>query len=390
MPQPPTIDRDALVALLSQLVAIDSVNPAYAPSSNEKAIAELIQDLLLRWNIPFDTQPVWPNRANVIARLPGSGRGRLLFEAHMDTASIDNMTIDPLTPRCEGGRLYGRGACDTKGGLASMLYALNLVRQAGSPPASTILFAATVDEEHAFRGVSHLVASGLSADGAVVAEPTDLNVVVAHKGCLRWRITVRGKAAHSSKPQLGVNAIVNMMHLVEAIEQDLVVHLADTDHPLLGPPTLNIGTIRGGTQVNMVPQACSIEIDRRLLPGETRDTVWEEFQRVLDHQQALHGSIDVVMEAPTLEDWPLETDPRADVVAVAEQACRQVLGNARRIGVPYGTDASKLSRAGVPSIVLGPGSIDQAHSSVEFVAIDQVVQAAEIYARMMLGFARQG
>ena len=383
----PTIDRDELVSLLSQLVSTHSVNPAYEPSSNEKAMAELIQDLLSQWKIPFETQLVRPDRSNVIAKLPGSGSKALLFEAHMDTVSVEKMAIDPFTPKREGDRLYGRGSCDTKGGLAAMLYALKLVHQAGPPPGSTILFAATVDEEHGFQGVSHLVASGVHADGAVIAEPTDLDVVVAHKGVLRWRITVHGKAAHSSKPHLGVNAIVNMMHIVEAIERELMPKLAAKDHPLLGPATLSVGTIRGGTQVNTVPQACSIEIDRRLLPGETSETVWKEFQQVLDEQKALHPSIDVVMEDPMLEDGPLATDPREDIVTVAEAACREVRGTARKIGVPYGTDASKLSRAGIPSIVLGPGSVDQAHSSIEFVSIDQVVDAAEIYARMMLGFA---
>ncbi|MFV2068434.1 MAG: ArgE/DapE family deacylase, partial [Pirellulales bacterium] len=314
----PTIDRDELVALLSQLVSINSVNPAYARSCNEKAMAELIQDLLSQWKIPFETQLVEPDRSNVIARLPGGGRGTLLFEAHMDTVSIEKMAIDPLAPKREGDRLYGRGACDTKGGMAAMLYALKRVHQAGPPTASTILFAATVDEEHGFQGISHLVASGIRADGAVVAEPTDLDVVVAHKGVLRWRITVRGKAAHSSKPHLGVNAIVNMMHIIEAIERELMPKLTASDHPLLGPATLSVGTIHGGTQVNTVPQACSIEIDRRLLPGETSETVWKEFQQVLDKQMALHPSLDVVMEDPMLEDGPLATDPQANVVAVAE------------------------------------------------------------------------
>ena len=379
-------DRRETLRLLSDLVSINSVNPAYDPESNEERMADYIEDLFSAWRIPFEVQPVAPHRRNLVARLEGHSRRTLLFEAHMDTASTRGMTVSPFDPRCEGDRLYGRGSCDTKGGLAAMLCALKLVKDMGALPKSSIVLAATVDEEHAFRGVAHLIKAGVQADGAVVAEPTDLNVVVAHKGCLRWKILTRGRAAHSSKPHLGVNAILRMVKLVEAIRREVIPAIEENQHPLLGRASLNIGVIQGGVQINMVPDTCEIELDRRLLPGETRDSVWQEFEPVLEALRDEDPSFEASMEAPMLEDRALETDSRERVVEVASEVAASVLGKHQVSGVPYGSDASKLSRAGIPSIVLGPGSIDQAHSAAEFVSIEQVVQAAEIYAGMMTKF----
>jgi acetylornithine deacetylase len=303
----------------------------------------------------------------------------------MDTVSILGMDIPPFEPRIEKNRLWGRGSCDTKAGLAAMLYALKTVSAVG-PPSCTIMLAATVDEEYAFRGVSHLIDSGIKADAAVVSEPTGLDVVIAHKGCLRWRILTRGKAAHSSKVHLGLNAISKMAGVIQAIDTRLVPTYSRKCHPLLGTATLNIGMIEGGIQVNTVPDRCAIEVDRRMLPGESKDSVWAEFAEVLSGLRDADPALQVEMEEPKLYSVPLETDEREHVVRVAQEACRETTGRGITAGVPYGTDASKLSRVGIPSIVLGPGNIDQAHSSVEFVDLDQVTQAAEIYARMMLSF----
>lgn len=380
------IHREELVAILAELVSIKSVNPAYDPGSNEAGVARYVADKLTGWKISHRLHEVFPGRPNVLAEVPGRNPGRrLLFEAHMDTVSISGMEIPPFEPRIEENRLFGRGSCDTKGGLAAMLYALKTVGAEG-PPSCTVLLAATVDEEYAFAGVRHLIDSGIKADASVVSEPTSLDTVIAHKGALRWRIITRGRAAHSSKVHLGINAISKMAGVIRAIDARLVPAYSAKSHPLLGPATLNIGLIEGGIQVNTVPDRCAIEVDRRMLPGESKESVWNEFGEVLDALRAADRELEVEMEEPKLYSFPLETDEHERVVTTAQEACRQTTGRGMIVGVPFGTDASKLSRVGIPSIVLGPGSIDQAHSAVEFVDLDQVVQAAEIYARMMLSF----
>jgi acetylornithine deacetylase len=208
-----------------------------------------------------------------------------------------------------------------------------------------------------------------------------MRLAIASKGVLRWRIRCRGKAAHSSKPELGVNAIVNMARLILALEEDRE-KLNSRHHPLLGHPACNIGVIEGGRQVNFVPDFCTIEIDRRLLPGETIAGVLEHYQRLLDG----HPELDAVMEPPMLEDGPLETSREAKVVRCASEALARVGLEPEPVGVPYGSDASKLGRAGIPSVILGPGSIDQAHAAVEYVECGQVEQAEAFYRALMLRF----
>jgi acetylornithine deacetylase len=220
-----------------------------------------------------------------------------------------------------------------------------------------------------------------------VAEPTGLRAVIASKGVLRWRIMVRGKSAHSSKPHLGVNAINHMARVVIALEEDHQ-RLAAREHPLLGPATCNVGVIRGGVQVNFVPDECAIEIDRRLLPGERAHEVLAHYQRLLDDLKSKHPTLDAFMEdPPLLTDEALETAADSAPAQLASTLLQEMGFDGTPCGVPFGSDASKLSRAGIPSFVFGPGSIDQAHGAVEFVELDQVEQAFEFYRNFILRFA---
>lgn len=380
------INQEELIELLASLVAIRSVNTSLDPEGSEKEISTFIQGYLKRHSVEFEIQEVWPDRPNVVATVPGRGDRRLLFESHMDTVPLEGMEIEPLNPRVENGRMYGRGSCDTKAGLAAMLFALKTLKENELTPSASITLAATVDEEFSFGGVSHLVNSGFRADAAVVSEPTELDVIIAHKGCLRWRIAVKGRAAHSSKVHLGINAISHMARIIQAVEEVLEPRYQTYSHPLLGNPTVNVGMIEGGVQVNTVPDYCVIGLDRRTLPGETRESVWREFEEVIETVRYRVPELNAAMEEPFLEDFPLETAENESIVQLASKYSREVAGNGAIRGVPYGTDASKLSRAGIPSIVLGPGCIDQAHSAIEFVSLEQVVQAAEIYLQIMLDF----
>jgi acetylornithine deacetylase len=325
-------------------------------------------------------QEAFPGRPNLIARLPGQDSSRrLVFEAHTDTVSVGNMTIPPFDPVISEGRLYGRGSCDTKAGLAAMAYAATSLKSAGIVPPCEVWVVAAADEEYSFGGVRRLLA-GLQATAAVVSEPTQMRVAIASKGVLRWRIQCRGKAAHSSKPQNGINAITNMARVILALEED-GARLQSTSHPLLGNATLNVGIIEGGRQVNVVPDLCTIDLDRRLLPGEKIPQVLAHYRSLLD------PGLDAHFETPMLEDEALETSCETDLVQRALRVSQELGMNPAPLGVPFGTDASKFSRAGIPSIICGPGSIDLAHGAIEFVEISQVEQAVEFYRRLMLAFA---
>lgn len=362
---------------LCDLIRINSVNPAYAKGVPESAIQRFVYDFFERAGIAVETREVLHGRPNVIAKIPGADPDRrLLFEAHVDTAGIENMTISPFETVILGDRLYGRGACDTKGGLAAMMHALANIKRSGIVPTCDVWLAATVDEEHSYRGVLGLC-EGLRATGAVVAEPTDMRLVVASKGCLRWRMVMKGRAAHSSKPHLGVSAITPMARLIVALEEE-ALELAAAQHPLVGAPTLNVGVIQGGAQVNIVPEECYIEIDRRLIPGEDIGKI-EQYYRLLPHRLEQRYPDVKVTHVPLLADWPMETSADSHIVAAAAAVLDKNGLSPQAVGVPFGSDASKLTRVGIPAIVLGPGSIDQAHTADEYVPLDAVLTAVKVY-----------
>lgn len=374
-----------LVDTLASLVRINSVNSFYAGGPGEGEIAAWIVNFFRNRHIEVGEQPVLPGRSNVIARLPGRNRERtVILEAHMDTVSVEGMSIDPFSANIDGGRLYGRGACDTKAGLAGMMCAVAALHAERKIPPCDVWLAAVVDEEFSFSGVAKLC-EGLVAHAAIVAEPTNLRAVIASKGVLRWRIVARGRSAHSSKPHLGVNAINHMARVILELEKDHR-QLAAVEHPLLGPATCNVGIIHGGVQVNFVPDRCAIEIDRRLLPGESIEGVLAHYQRLLDDLSRQHSTMQFEMEAPMLADYPLSTSADSPPAQLASQILSGMKLNETPCGVPFGSDASKLGRQGIPSLIFGPGSIDQAHAAVEYIDLDQVQRAFEFYREFLLRF----
>ncbi len=373
------------VRLLADLVALESVNPAYPGGARgETGVAAYVEDYCHLLGLEVWRQPVLPGRENVVAelRVPGA-RHTLLFEAHMDTVSLDGIGERGLQPQVRDGRLYGRGACDAKGALAAMLAALRTLIDRRDALAVNVVLAATVDEEYRYRGIlafiEQFIDAGRRVDAAVVGEPTQLALVVAHKGCVRTRITTIGRAAHSSRPEEGINAIEAMVELIAALSRHRR-HLAQRRHPLAGSPTLSIGRIWGGTAVNIVPERCTIELDRRLIPGETAESALAELDAVLGEVRVGSPAVVIEREPPFVADWALDTPPDAAIVQAAAAACRALGRPDQPAGVAYGSDASKLwALRAIPSIVLGPGSIAQAHTTDEFVPLDQFVGAAELY-----------
>jgi acetylornithine deacetylase/succinyl-diaminopimelate desuccinylase family protein len=375
----------ALIETLASLIHIESVNPAYNPESSEAEIQRYVLNFFRSRGIQVCEQEVLQGRSNVIAKIPGKDSARrIVFEAHCDTAAVDGMKIRPFDSEIRDGRMYGRGACDTKAGLAAMMHAIADLNHMDAQPRCEVWVASTVDEEHSYRGVLK-ICENLKAVAAVVSEPTEMKMAIASKGCLRWRVTVKGKAAHSSKPNLGMNAIELMASVVQSLE-DHSRELNALKHPLVGSPTLNIGRIQGGTQVNVVPEACWIEIDRRLIPGEMPEEVFRSYRELFNGLQASIPHLEWSMQAPMLEDGPMETPAESPIVSCARRVLKQAGLDDCAIGVPFGSDASKFARAGVPSIVLGPGSIDQAHTSDEYVALEEVEKAFVVYRNLMKSF----
>ncbi|MCC6589872.1 MAG: M20 family metallopeptidase [Bryobacterales bacterium] len=373
-----------VLSVLADLIRIKSINPAYDNGVSEAAMAAYVKKFFEPLGLETWEQEAYPGSPNLIVRLPGESRRKVILEAHMDTASINGMTIDPFDPVIKNGLMYGRGSCDTKAGLAGMMVAMAELAEQGIKPPHEVWLCAAADEEYSFRGVLKLCAElkkeADPAVAAIVAEPTELRLVIASKGVLRWKVNTRGRAAHSSKPHLGVNAIENMSRLVLALAEENR-KLAEHKHPLLGPGTLNVGVIHGGVQVNFVPDWCTVEIDRRLLPGEDSAAVHEYYGRFFDSL-----GFNAWQEAPMLADEALNTAPGQAMVRCASQVLNGIGLDGEPVGVPYGSDASKLARIGVPSIIYGPGSIDQAHAAVEWVDCRQVEQATDFYRRFLVDF----
>ena len=385
-----------VVETLCELVRLPSVNPMGRDASGgeflEYRVTEYLERVFDRLGLASQRQTVAPNRDNILARLDGDvlpeeGGPILMLEVHQDTVPVDGMTIPPWTPEVRNGRVYGRGACDVKGGMAAILAAVSRLVEQRPSRLATIVIACSVNEEYGFTGASampQLWNGGDRAivprapDAVIVAEPTELDVVVTHKGVVRWRCHARGRAAHASQPDRGVNAIYRMARVLAAMEQyarDVVPRLGQ--HPLLGTPTLNVGVISGGVSVNTVPDHCTIEIDRRLLPHEDPREAFEHAKSYLANAGGAEAAGE--HDEPHQQICGLQDDRNGALAASLTAAVERHGRTSRCIGVPYGTDAPVFSSLGIPTVVFGPGSIQQAHTADEWIAVDQLLAAVDVF-----------
>jgi acetylornithine deacetylase len=384
---------DDVVRLLSTLVAIPSVNPMKpAPASSdvfEGRLTEFLESWLGALGVECRRQAIAPGRDNLLAwyESPSTCR-RILFDVHQDTVPIDGMTVPPFVPSISQGRLYGRGACDVKGSMAAMLLAFARLVKERPIGSASVLLACTVDEEYTHLGSSRLAATGHGADLAIVAEPTCLDLVDCHKGALRFKVRTRGVACHSSTPDRGKNAIYRMARVLEWLERHASELARSRSDPRLGPPTLSVGRIGGGQSVNVVPDRCEIEIDRRVIPGEDVIAWMHELRKSLE--QSLAAASWIEFEDPWVDMPPLVAgatgwiEPLRDAISVATGHRPDVLG------VPFGTDAGPLSAGGTPCVVFGPGDIAQAHTDDEWIELEQVELAVEAYYRIALALGCVG
>jgi len=374
------VDRAFVVDLLKDLIAANSVNPTVGRGPGESAVADLIYDRFTSiGGLEVRRQQVGDGRSNVIAILKGSGGGRsLMLNGHMDTVGVDGMIIEPFKPFIENGRLHGRGACDMKGALAGMIGALKSLVDSGSELRGDLMLAAVVDEEYKSIGTKKLVEE-YRADAAIVGEPTEMKTAVTHKGFVWIEVEIKGKAAHGSVPEKGVDAIANAAKVVSALGR-LQERLATRTHPLLGSPKVHASTIEGGTGWSIIPERCVLRLERRTLPGEPVSSVMNEIDEIL--QDVKKNNRDLEATAWTAYDVPpLETAPTELIVQLLQQALVKVAGREKPLtGVPYWTDGALLSKlASIPTCLFGPGDIGVAHSADEHVNVKDVLDSTDVY-----------
>lgn len=372
------------IELLEELVRIDSANPSMGgPGEQEVAayLAHVFEAIGCEVAMPAGASPA--GRPNLVATLPGRAGGPLLMlEAHLDTVA---QVRQQQGVRRDADRLYGRGSCDTKGSAAAMVAAIS--RVAAVPDHPVMIFAGVADEEVAMSGSRALLDQLPPVDGAIIGEPTSLQPVRVHNGLMRFRIVTHGRAAHTSRAYLGINAVAAAARVVLSIQDELLPTLQARAHPLAGPALITAAVIRGGIAPNLVPERCEIDVDRRLAPGENPEAALAEVDTLLEGLRA--AGDDIIREEPTVLLPAVETPRDHRLVRLSEGVAGSVLGTSvTASGVPYGTDASNLSGlGGIPCVVLGPGSIDQAHTDDEWVPINEVEQATRIYEELVWRFA---
>jgi acetylornithine deacetylase len=373
---------DSAAELTARLVAIDSVNPSLVPGgAGEGEIAAFIAGWARDAGLDADVLEGTPRRPSVLVRARGTGGGRtLLLCGHSDTVTVEGMADAPHEPRVDGDRLHGRGAYDMKAGLAAALVACREAASLGL--AGDVVVAAVADEEHASLGVQECLAA-VAADAAIVTEPTELEVVVAHKGFVWCEVEVTGQAAHGSRPHLGVDAIVKAGPILTALGA-LDAALAGREHPLLGRGSVHASVIEGGVELSSYPARCTIGLERRTLPGETGADVEAQLAALLDRCRAADPEL-VAEQRTLLVREPFEVGDQTEIVSAVRDSAAAVLGAAPAIGgASYWADAAFIAAAGIPTVMFGPGG-EGAHAAEEWVSIADT----EAVTRALVGVAER-
>jgi len=380
------IDRDYARRTLARLVQINSVNPTLASgASGEAEIAAFIVDSLRDAGLSAEIFEPEPGRTTVLGRLPGTGGGRsLMLNAHVDTVDVTGMD-EPFSGAVRDGKLYGRGAYDMKGSLSAMMTAAKALVDSKTRLAGDLLIAAVADEEYGSLGTADLLRRGIRADGAIVTEPTALEVCLAHKGYLWIEVAVEGRAAHGSKFDLGLDANLKMgafLHALADLERDL---RARPPHPLVGPPSLHAALLNGGTGLSTYAARATVQIERRTIPGETEAQAVAEIQSIVNRLAAADPDFHATVR-PFFSRDPFEVAADAPVVRAVDAAVARVLGRPpAHIGDTPWMDAALLQAAGIETVVCGCGGAG-AHAAVEWVDLESVYGLSEILAEAAIAY----
>jgi acetylornithine deacetylase len=373
------IDRDFLFSTLTDLIRIDSVNPTLvAGGKGEAEISEYVGLALGSLGLEVQKLEPEPGRVSVLGTLRGSGGGKsLMLNAHYDTVGVDGMD-EPFSGAVRDGKMYGRGSYDMKGSLAAQMAALKALVDAGTKPRGDVVIAAVADEEYGSIGTADLI-QHVKTDAAIVTEPTAVQICLAHKGYLWIEVETKGKAAHGSRFELGVDANMRMGRFLaelETLEREL---RARPPHPLVGPPSLHAAMIQGGDGLSTYAASCKLQIERRTVPGETEAQAVGELQQIVDKLTAADPSFQATVRPFFVRD-PFEVSRDAAIVQTLDRASSKVLGRTPNyIGDTPWMDAALLQASGVETVVIGPGG-GGAHAAVEWVEMESVAQIAAILA----------
>ena len=363
--------------LAAHLVAIESINPdVVAGGSGELELGSFVAEWCERAGLATTLTELAPGRANVVAIARGSGGGRsLMLNAHMDTVGVAGMAA-PFEPRVENGRLYGRGAQDMKGSLAACMLATAEASRRGLR--GDVILTAVADEEFASIG-TEAVAASLTADAAIVTEPTDLKLAVAHRGFVHLEVEVRGRAAHGSRPDLGIDAIAKMGRVLVGIEELDRSLRASPTHPYLGSGSVHASLVEGGQEFSSYPARCVVQAERRTIPGETASDAERELRDIVERAAEGDADFSAQVRAPISRE-PFAVDDDAEIVQLVRRHAGAVLGaEPETVGVPFWADSALLAAAGIPTVVLGPSG-EGLHSEVEWVDIASLERCVEVYA----------
>jgi acetylornithine deacetylase len=382
---PISVDSAFVRDVLVRLVQTGSVNPILDPgSAGEGAVAGFIAETLEGLGLETQTHEPVPGRVSVLGTLPGAGGGRaLMLNAHIDTVGVEGMA-DPFSAAIEDGKLFGRGSFDMKGAMAACIGAAKALVDNGVALAGDVVIAGVADEEYSSIGTTDVI-TRCAVDGAIVTEPTHLDVCLAHKGYVWLKVTTHGRAAHGSRFKQGVDANMHMGRVLaelEVLERALRLGPA---HPLVGPPSLHAALLQGGSGISTYAAACELQIERRTVPGETPDGVVAEVQQILDRLSAQDEDFHATLETFFARD-PFEVAPEAPIVGAVERAAQGVLGRVpARVGDTPWMDAALLAGAGVETVVIGPAGAG-AHAAEEWVELESVVQLAGILAEAAMDY----
>jgi acetylornithine deacetylase len=382
---------ETVVELLAQMISFDTVNEHVSLRVfPEKALLESLENTAQRWGLSTERLQISASPADeafnlLITHVANENAPWLLFESHADTVSVEGMTIDPFNSLVANEKIYGRGSSDTKGSGAAMLWALRSYTHSLNQINNIALLFVT-DEENSKAGAIAFIEKQLPEltwrpIGIIVGEATSCLPVVAHNGCIRWKIRTKGVAAHSSNPSLGKSAITSMAKLLLEFDE-LYTSTVNASHPLTGIAACSVNTISGGSAVNIIPDVCEVEIDRRILPSEDSDKVKDEIKSVLSLISMNDPSIIIELSTPFV-DYPLDPKVNHDFSLHISEVLEAAKYSGAHRGAAYGTDASTYSEAGIPALVLGPGSIDQAHTKDEWLEIAELEKAVIIYGEIM-------
>ena len=379
------MSREDAVALTRALVTIDSRNPTLSSGApGERAVASALGNVLESWGFSVEISDSAPGRPNLVARIGPRDAPAIMFAGHLDTVGVEGMTHDPFSADIRDGRIYGRGSCDMKSGLAAMsVAARDAFRETGRSAKRQIVIAAVTDEEYESLGMRALLSSGITAEWAIITEPTRLAICPAHRGFVWIEIEFTGRATHGSRYDVGIDAIRHAGLVLAEIDQLDAETLQTRNHRLLGRGSIHASTITGGIGMSTYPDRCTLRIERRTIPGETETDAMREIIDICNRVRARRPELDTTVKLISAQ-LPSDVEGDAPVVKALERGLEAEGITSNIEGLSAWTDAALLNAAGIPAICFGPGDIALAHSAEELVPIDEIEKATSVLTRVAI------